>query len=108
MTLDRRHFITFSTATGAAVLAEPFAAERAVAGPRSSIGVDALHFAVRAGSPDDQTRALQDAIDRTAGARVPLALGPGVYRVADLRLPSGAQLNGVRGATRLVLARGTS
>jgi uncharacterized secreted repeat protein (TIGR03808 family) len=39
---------------------------------------------------------------------VPLALPPGVYRVGGLRLPSGAQLIGVRGATRLVFAGGPS
>jgi len=107
MSIDRRGFLTFSAA-GAAVAAEPFAAQRAIAGPRSSIGIDAMHLGVRAGSPDDQSRALQDAIDRAAGARVPLALGPGVYRAGDLRLPAGAHLVGVRGATRLVLTGGPS
>jgi uncharacterized secreted repeat protein (TIGR03808 family) len=107
MSIDRRGFLTFS-AVGAAVAAEPFAAERAIAGPRSSIGIDAMHLGVRAGSPDDQTHALQDAIDRAAGARVPLALGPGVYRAGDLRLPAGTHVVGVRGATRLVLTRGPS
>jgi len=107
MSIDRRGFLTFSAA-GAAVAAEPFAAQRAVAGPRSSIAIDAMHLGVRAGSPDDQSRALQDAIDRAAGARVPLALGPGVYRAGDLRLPAGTHIVGVRGATRLVLTRGPS
>src|SRR5215831_1760118 len=107
MSIDRRGFLTFSAA-GAAVAAEPFAAERALAGPRSSIGIDAMHLGVRAGSPDDQTHALQDAIDRAAGARVPLALGPGVYRAGDLRLPAGTHMVGVRGATRIVLTRGPS
>src|SRR5262249_14490056 len=63
---------------------------------------------VRAGSFEDQSRALQDAIDQAAGARVPLVLGPGVYRAGDLKLPSGAQIVGVRGATRLVLTQGPS
>jgi uncharacterized secreted repeat protein (TIGR03808 family) len=103
MSLDRRHFLT---AVGAASV--PFVAEHAVAAPLSILGVDALHFGVRAGSPDDQSRALQNAIDQAAGARVPLVLGPGVYRAGDLRLPSGAQIVGVRGATRLVLSRGPS
>ena len=103
MSLDRRHFLT---AVGAASV--PFVAEHAVAAPLSILGVDALHFGVRAGSPDDQSRALQNAIDQAAGARVPLVLGPGVYRAGDLRLPSGAQIVGVRGATRLVLTRGPS
>jgi uncharacterized secreted repeat protein (TIGR03808 family) len=107
MSIDRRGFLTFSAA-GAAVAAEPFAAQRAIAGPRSTIGIDALHLGVRAGSPDDQTRVLQDAIDQAAGARVPLALGPGVYRAGNLKLPAGAHITGVRGATRLVLTNGPS
>jgi uncharacterized secreted repeat protein (TIGR03808 family) len=107
MTLDRRGFLTFSAA-GAATVAEPFGAQRAIAGPRSSVGIDAMHLGVRAGSPDDQSRVLQDAIDQAAGARVPLALGPGVYRAGDLRLPAGAHIIGVRDATRLVLTGGPS
>ena len=63
---------------------------------------------MHAGSPDDQSRALQGAIDQAAYARVPLALGPCVYRAGDLKLPAGAQLIGVRGATRLMLTRGPS
>ena len=107
MSIDRRGFLNLS-AVGAAVAAEPFAAQRAIAGPRSSIAIDAMHLGVRAGSPDDQSNALQEAIDRAAGARVPLALGPGVYRAGDLRLPTGTHMIGVRGATRLVLTRGPS
>src|ERR1043166_425827 len=103
MSLDRRHFLT---AVGAASV--PFVAEHAVAAPLSVLGVDALHFGVRAGSPDDQTAALQSAIDQAAGARVALVLGPGVYRTGHLRLSAGAQIVGVRGATRLVLAQGAS
>src|SRR5262249_13406810 len=105
MSLDRRHFLTF-TAAGAATAAEPFAAHAAA--PHSVIGIDALHFGVRAGSPADQSRAMQNAIDQAAGARVPLVLGPGSYPAGDLRLPAGAQIVGVRGATRLVLTRGPS
>lgn len=86
----------------------PLAPERAGASPRSLAGIDASHLGVHAGSPDDQSRKLQDAIDRAARARLPLALGPGVFRAGDLRLPAGAQLVGVRGATRLVLTRGPS
>src|SRR5215204_2575072 len=107
MSLDRRHFLSL-TAGGAAVVTDPFATQRAVAAPLSILGVDALHFGVRAGVPEDQSRALQSAIDQAAGARVPLVLGPGVYRAGDLKLPSGGQIVGVRGATRLVLTQGPS
>src|SRR5262249_56861233 len=99
MSIDRRGFLNLSAA-GAAVAAEPFAAERAIAGPRSSVGIDAMHLGVRAGSSEDQSRTLQAAIDQAAGARVPLALGPGIYRARDLKLPAGTHIIGVRGATR--------
>jgi uncharacterized secreted repeat protein (TIGR03808 family) len=105
MSLDRRQLIT---AVGAATVAEPFMTQRAVAAPLSILGVDALHFGVIAGSPNDQSRELQNAIDQAAGAHVALVLGPGIYRAGDLRLPSGAQIVGVRGGTRLVLTRGPS
>jgi len=104
MSLDRRNFLTF-TAVGAST---PFVAQHAVAAPLSILGIDALHFGVRAGSAEDQSQALQNAIDQAAGARVPLVLGPGVYRAGDLKLPSGGQIVGVRGATRLVLTQGPS
>ena len=107
MAIDRRRFLTVS-GLGAAAVAGPRASGRAVAGPHSLAGIDASHLGVRAGSPDDQSRALQDAIDQAAAQRLPLALGPGVFRAGDLKLPAGAQLIGVRGATRLVLSRGPS
>jgi uncharacterized secreted repeat protein (TIGR03808 family) len=74
----------------------------------STLGRDATQYGVRPGSPDDQTRALQRAIDEAARAQVPLALPPGVYRTGLLRLSSGTQLIGVRGATKLVFTGGAS
>jgi len=107
MALNRRRFLTFS-ALGAVAATAPLVSARAAAGPLSALGMDASHLGVRAGSPDDQSRALQVAIDRAAALRVPLVLGPGVYRAGDLRLPTAAQIVGVRGATRLVLTHGPS
>jgi uncharacterized secreted repeat protein (TIGR03808 family) len=65
-------------------------------------------YGVRPGSPDDQTRNLQRAIDEAARGQVPLALPPGVYRTGMLRLQSGSQLVGVRGATKLIFNGGAS
>src|SRR5258707_2602137 len=105
MSLDRRHFLAATTATGA------FSATEAIAGPTSAssgsvpisgLGVDAFHLGVRTASPDDQTEVLQRAIDRAAGARLPLVLSPRVYPAPRLLLPTGARLIGVPGATRLV------
>jgi uncharacterized secreted repeat protein (TIGR03808 family) len=102
MSIDRRHFLAATTATGAWSATEAVAAPASNAVPVSGLGVDAFHLGVRTNSMDDQTEALQRAIDRTAGARLPLVLPPGVYRVCTLVLPTGARLTGVPGATRIV------
>src|SRR5712672_19164 len=104
MTIDRRAFVT-----GLAAAAAPsFACAQGTraAAPISAFGIDAATLGVRAGSHDDQTPVLQRAIDQAAAARAPLALAPGVYRASDLALPAGAQITGIRGATRLVSSRG--
>jgi uncharacterized secreted repeat protein (TIGR03808 family) len=74
----------------------------------STLGRDITQYGVHPGSPDDQTRALQRAIDDAARAQVPLALPPGVYRTGMLRLQSGTQLIGVRGATKFIFNGGAS
>jgi uncharacterized secreted repeat protein (TIGR03808 family) len=74
----------------------------------STLGRDVTQYGVRPGSPDDQTRALQRAIDDAARTQTPLALPPGVYRTGMLRLENGTQLVGVRGATKLVFNGGAS
>jgi uncharacterized secreted repeat protein (TIGR03808 family) len=107
MDVNRRHLIGASAAGVAGALAMSPDAARA-APPTSALGRDATQYGVRPGSPDDQTRALQRAIDEAARAQVPLALPPGVYRTGMLRLSSGTQLIGVRGATKLVFTGGAS
>jgi uncharacterized secreted repeat protein (TIGR03808 family) len=102
MLLDRRRLLLGSLA-GTAALAAPVRAA-----PLSAFGLDAAQFGVRPGAPDDQSTKLQRAIDQAARSRMPLMLPPGVYRAGHLTLPAGAQLGGVRGATRLVLTRGPS
>jgi uncharacterized secreted repeat protein (TIGR03808 family) len=94
--MDRRLFLAGSAAS----LAVP-----ALAAPLSRYGLDAAQFGVRPGAPEEQTARLQRAIDEAARTRAPLALAPGFYRAAGLRLPAGAQLVGVRGASTLALAR---
>jgi len=107
MDLNRRHLIGASAAGVAGVLAVSPEAARA-AQLTSALGRDAAQYGVRPGSPDDQTRALQRAIDEAARAAVPLALPPGVYRTGALNLATGTQLIGVRGATKLVFTGGGS
>src|SRR3984957_1201900 len=107
MDLNRRHLIGASVTGMAGALAASPDAARAAALP-SALGRDATQYGVRPGSPDDQTRALQRAIDEATRAQVPLVLPPGIYRTGMLRLQNGAQLIGVRGATRLVFNGGAS
>src|SRR5664279_5288742 len=107
MDVDRRHFIGASAAGIAGALVMSPGAVRAAA-LTSVLGRDATQYGVRPGSPDDQTKVLQRAIDEAARAQAPLALPPGVYRTGMLRLPGGTQLVGVRGATRLIFTGGAS
>ena len=107
MDVNRRHLIGASAAGAASALAMMPEAARA-APLTSALGRDAAQYGVRPGSPDDQTRNLQRAIDEAARAQVPLALPPGVYRTGMLRLQSGSQLVGVRGATKLVFTGGAA
>ena len=107
MDVNRRHLIAASAAGMAGAMAMSPDAARA-APLASALGRDATQYGVRPGSPDDQTKALQRAIDEAARAQVPLALPPGVYRTGMLRLQNGSQLIGVRGATRLVFTGGAS
>jgi uncharacterized secreted repeat protein (TIGR03808 family) len=106
MDLNRRHLLGASAVGAAGALSLSPATARAE--PLASLGRDATHYGVRPGSPDDQSRALQRAIDEAARAQVPLALPPGVYRTGLLKLQTGTQLFGVRGATKLVFAGGAS
>jgi uncharacterized secreted repeat protein (TIGR03808 family) len=106
MELNRRRLIAVSALSSGipvATLATPV-----MAAPLATLGVDATTLGVRAGGGAEQTNMLQSAIDQTAAARVPLVIGPGEYRVGTLKLPVGAQIVGVRGATRLIFAGGAS
>jgi uncharacterized secreted repeat protein (TIGR03808 family) len=105
MDVNRRNLVALTAGAGALAASSRAAC---AAQPMSALGRDATQYGVRPGSPDDQTRALQRAIDETARKQVPLALPPGVYRTGALRLPNGAQLVGVHGATRIVFSGGPS
>src|ERR1700744_4549139 len=111
MDVNRRKLLSasltasFAGAGAAGALALP--AEPARAAPLiSTLGRDVTQYGVRPNSPDDQTRALQRAIDEAARAHMPLALPPGIYRTSMLRLAEGSQLIGVRGATKHVFTGG--
>jgi uncharacterized secreted repeat protein (TIGR03808 family) len=106
MDINRRHLVGVSAAGIAGTLAVSPDAARAA--PLISALGRATQYGVRPGSPDDQTKNLQRAIDDAARAQAPLALPPGVYRTGPLRLQGGTQLVGVRGATKFVFSGGAS
>jgi uncharacterized secreted repeat protein (TIGR03808 family) len=109
MDVNRRHFIGAAGAASALAMSPDAARAAALTSTlTSALGRDVTQYGVRPGSPDDQTKALQRAIDEAARAQAPLALPPGVYRTGMLRLQSGTQLIGVRGATKFVFNGGAS
>jgi uncharacterized secreted repeat protein (TIGR03808 family) len=95
MILNRRRFLVLTSAA---------AASPAMAAPIGTLGVDGTQFGLRPGSAEDQSRAFQRAIEETARNRAPLAIPPGSYRVGNLRLPTHANIVGVRGATKLLIS----
>jgi uncharacterized secreted repeat protein (TIGR03808 family) len=107
MDVNRRHLIGASVTGVAGALAMSPDAARA-APLTAMLGRDATQYGARPGSPEDQTRVLQHAIDEAARAGMPLALPPGIYRTGMLRLQRGSQLIGVRGATKLIFTGGAS
>jgi uncharacterized secreted repeat protein (TIGR03808 family) len=108
MDVNRRHLLNVSAA-GLAAGTVAVASDAARAAPlTSTLGRDVTQYGVRPNSPDDQTRALQRAIDDAARGQMPLALPPGIYRTGLLKLSSGTQLIGVRGATTLIFSGGAS
>lgn len=101
MPFDRRSFLLAAAASAATLTP-------ARAAPLAAFGLDGSQFGLRPGAPDDQSVKFQRALDHCARTRVPLMLQPGVYRAGDLKLAAGAQVFGVRGATRLSFTRGLS
>ncbi|MBN9594399.1 MAG: TIGR03808 family TAT-translocated repetitive protein [Afipia sp.] len=107
MDISRRNLINVTAAGAASAMTVAPAPARA-APLTSTLGRDATQYGVRPNSSDDQTRALQRAINESANAQMPLALPPGIYRTGVLKLPNGAQLIGVRGATIFQFTGGSS
>src|SRR5580704_18145882 len=92
MDIDRRHLLKLGAfAAGAVATGESALPTRAAgaAAPIGALGLDAAHFGVRPGSPDDQSRALQAAIDAAARSRSPLAsTGPAICSCRPARSSS--------------------
>jgi uncharacterized secreted repeat protein (TIGR03808 family) len=109
MNFDRRRL--FAAVAGAATAAAPataIAASRTSpdAARRPRLAADSL--GLRPNIEDDQSEALRRAIARTAEAREVLHLPAGFYRAGGLQLPPYAAIEGVPGATRLIMTSGPS
>ena len=111
MNTDRRRLFAALAGAAAAATATPARANEPPAAPRESMprgGIDAAAFGIRPNASEDQTKALQHAIDAAAAARAVLRLPPGIYRAGSLQLPPYAAIAGTPGATRIVLLGGPS
>ncbi|KPH80729.1 hypothetical protein AE618_11900 [Bosea vaviloviae] len=107
-TLSRRALLATAAFGTASLLAAPVFGQslgRATAGPLGQFGLDAAQFGLRPGSPDDQSRLLQNALIEAAKRDAPLVIAPGRYRISRVVLPDGARLLGVPSATRLLAAQ---
>ena len=107
MSMDRRRLFAVMAGAGAVGAAgEARSTPLRDAPPRAEI--DAASLGIRPNAADDQSVALQRAIEQAATVRAVLRLPPGFYRAGGLQLPPHAAIAGVAGATRLVMSGGPS
>jgi uncharacterized secreted repeat protein (TIGR03808 family) len=107
MGIDRRRL--FAAMAGAGVIgAAGDARSMPVRDIPARAEIDAASLGIHANAADDQSQALQRAIEQAAAARAVLRLPPGFYRAGALQLPPYAAIAGVAGATRIVMAGGPS
>ena len=108
MNFDRRRLFGALAGVASAGSAAPAFARESHAPAGREIAqrsdIDAAALGVRPNAADDQSKALQRAINYAATSRSVLRLGPGVYRAGGLVLPPYSAIAGVRGATRIVMA----
>ena len=107
MNLDRRRLFAALAGAATAGVTTP-ALARGETGGASRSGIDAAAFGLRPNAADDQSKALQRAIDRAAGDGAVLQLRAGTYLAGGLQLPANAAIAGVGGATRIVMLGGPS
>jgi uncharacterized secreted repeat protein (TIGR03808 family) len=104
MSLDRRRL--FAALAGAATTG---AATAAFANEQDTMPrLDAGSLGLRPNAADDQSKALQRAIERSAASGAVLRLPAGTYLAGALQLPPHAAIEGTAGATRLVMSGGPS
>lgn len=91
-----------ATTAAAAIAATPASAQQGftIADLRGTFS--AADSGLRPSAPDDQSKLLQQILDRAAAANKPVFLPPGNYVVSNIKLPPNTRLMGVPGASRLV------
>ena len=111
MTMDRRTLLAAGTGLGLIATA----AADAVAGPRTVHALEpgapdrkTVETKLQAGSDEDQTAALQAAIDGAALQGEPLHLPAGTLRTRSLNLPAGLKLTGANGLSVLQFIGGAT
>jgi uncharacterized secreted repeat protein (TIGR03808 family) len=95
--LTRRHLLAGTAALAALAPASAFAQLTAALARGFALAAD---FGVTADGTD-QSAPLQQAIDAAAAAQLPLLLAGGTYAAANVTLPAGLTLLGLRGATQI-------
>lgn len=95
--MDRRTFLSLAAVGTVGLPAAARAQPSAVDGALSAESLGLVP-----GAADDQSAALQAALDRASAEDRPLFLPPGRYVVSGVALPSRTRLVGIRGATQLV------
>jgi uncharacterized secreted repeat protein (TIGR03808 family) len=102
MTINRRKLLAWPVG-GVAVAA---ASTAALSGDKSSIASGSIIPKLVSGSPADQSRALQQAIDDAAAQGCAVTLPPGRFIVSDIRLRAATRLIGEHGTTTLAFGGG--
>jgi uncharacterized secreted repeat protein (TIGR03808 family) len=112
MNFDRRRLFAALAGVASAGAATPALAREAKSAPIPAVAlrnrIDAALLGLRPNAVEDQSNTLQRAIEQAAAARTVLELAPGFYRAGALVLPPFAAIEGVAGATRIVMAGGPS
>lgn len=103
MKIDRRQMIAGTVGLGAGIAAT--AGVRVPSAQASeALGTSVTSFGVTPGASEDQTQALQAAIDQTAKSGAVLVLLPGKYQVGRLELRDDSILAGTPGRTILAFS----
>lgn len=97
--LNRRRALALLAGGALLPLASPAFAQVMTAQLRGSL--NAIEFGLTPSAADDQSRALQTALDQAASEGRALFLPAGNYHVSNINLPKRTRLYGVAGETRL-------